>query len=60
MLATFPSFQSRFDAIERMQRIMEGCVLGPTSCEPCPTLMLISAIEHAVFAGAGAHDASTQ
>ena len=50
MLDLFPSYQSRFDAIDKMQCIMEGCELH---AEPHngPCLLLLSTETHPVFDG---------
>ena len=50
MLDLFPSYRSRFDAIDKMQCIMEGCEL---KAEPHdgPCLLLLSTETHPVFDG---------
>ena len=48
MLELFPSYRSRFEAIDKMQRIMEGCELRATPHDG-PCLLLLSTETHPVF-----------
>ena len=50
MLDIFPSYHRRFDAIDKMQRIMEGCVLHAAPHDG-PCLLLLSTDSDPVFDG---------
>ena len=50
MLDLFPSYRSRFDAIDKMQCIMDGCELHATPHDG-PCLLLLSMETNPVFDG---------
>jgi hypothetical protein len=50
MLELFPSYRSRFEAIDKMQRIMESCELRAVPHDG-PCLLLLSTEAHPVFDG---------
>ena len=50
MLDLFPSYRSRFEAIDKMQRIMESCELRAAPHDG-PCLLLLSTETHPVFDG---------